>query len=105
MKIGEDSESTLMDLIVTDSLNDVNLTLKAKDLQLTIKKVFEKRLSTREKEVISMSFGLFGERQKTLEEIGIKFDLTRERVRQIKEKALRKLKQSSAKEEMREYSY
>jgi RNA polymerase primary sigma factor len=50
-------------------------------------------LSEREKEIIQMFFGI-GMQEMTLEEIGDKFGLTRERVRQIKEKAIRRLKQN-----------
>ena len=49
-------------------------------------------LEDREAEVVRLYFGLGGVNEMTLEEIGVKFGLTRERVRQIKEKALRKLR-------------
>lgn len=52
-------------------------------------------LTSREADVIKYYFGLNGEHAMTLEEIGEKFELTRERVRQIKEKAIRRLKQTS----------
>jgi RNA polymerase primary sigma factor len=52
-------------------------------------------LSTREAEVLGLYFGLNRKRSMTLEEIGDKFDLTRERVRQIKEKATRRLRHTS----------
>ena len=51
-------------------------------------------LTERESEIIKMFFGI-GYQEMTLEEIGGKFGLTRERVRQIKEKAIRRLKQNS----------
>lgn len=103
MKLNDDSESTLADLLMVDSLGDVNKTLKTQDLQKTLDKVFNKKFSLREKDVITMFYGLKGQRQHGLEEIGEKFDLTRERVRQIKEKAIRKLKHVSASAELREY--
>ena len=103
MKVGEESESTLADLIISEGLEDINSSLKNQDLQLVINKVFSKRLSVRERDVITMSFGLFGESQRTLEEIGIRFDLTRERVRQIREKALKKLKMTNSSKELKEY--
>ncbi|HTH57744.1 MAG TPA: RNA polymerase sigma factor RpoD/SigA [Cyclobacteriaceae bacterium] len=53
------------------------------------------RLTLREADVVSSYFGLNGSKPLTLEEIGDKFELTRERVRQIKEKAIRKLRNSS----------
>ena len=54
-----------------------------------------KTLTPREADVIRLYFGLNGEHPMTLEEIGERFDLTRERVRQIKEKAIRRLKHTS----------
>jgi len=52
-------------------------------------------LTVREADVVRLFFGLSGTNPMTLEEIGEKFDLTRERVRQIKEKAVRRLKHTS----------
>ena len=53
--------------------------------------------------VISLYFGLNGEHSMTLEEIGEKFDLTRERVRQIKEKAIRRMKHASRSKILKTY--
>jgi len=60
-------------------------------------------LSERERDVIHLYFGLKGHEACTLEEIGKRFDLTRERVRQIKEKGLRKLKQASRRDNLKMY--
>lgn len=60
-------------------------------------------LSAREAEVIRLYFGLVHERSMTLEEIGDKFNLTRERVRQIKEKSIRKLRHASRSKNLRTY--
>lgn len=60
-------------------------------------------LTTREADVIRLYFGLSGENPLTLEEIGGVFDLTRERVRQIKEKALRRMKHTSRSKILRSY--
>ncbi|NEN23360.1 RNA polymerase sigma factor RpoD/SigA [Cryomorpha ignava] len=60
-------------------------------------------LTTREADVIRLYFGLSGEHPLTLEEIGGTFDLTRERVRQIKEKALRRMKHASRSKILRSY--
>ena len=103
MKLGEDSESTLIDLIISEGIDDVNSTLHGQDLQYVLKKVLNKKVSPRERDVLIMSFGLFGETQKTLEEIGVKFELTRERVRQIREKAFKKLKHGNTYKEVKEY--
>lgn len=64
----------------------------------SLRREIERSLSTltpREADVLRLFFGLNGETALTLEEIGEKFELTRERVRQIKEKAIRRLKQGS----------
>lgn len=60
-------------------------------------------LPARESEVISYFFGLNGTRSMTLEEIGLKFSLTRERVRQIKEKAIRRLRHTSRSKALKPY--
>ena len=59
-------------------------------------------LTERERDLIRYFFGI-GCSEMTLEEIGEKFDLTRERVRQIKEKAIRKLRQSSRSQLLKSY--
>ena len=60
-------------------------------------------LDKREKEIIKLYFGLGTEKSLTLEEIGDKYELTRERVRQVKEKAIRKLKHVSKSKNLRSY--
>lgn len=60
-------------------------------------------LTPRESDVIQLYFGLSGSEPLTLEEIGEKFDLTRERVRQIKEKAIRRLRQTSRSKSLKTY--
>jgi RNA polymerase primary sigma factor len=72
----------------------------------SLRKEIDRALSTltaREADVIKYYFGLSGEHAMTLEEIGEKFDLTRERVRQIKEKAIRRLKQTSRSKILKTY--
>ena len=59
-------------------------------------------LTDREKDIIQMFFGI-GMQEMTLEEIGDRFGLTRERVRQIKEKAIRRLKQSQRSKLLKPY--
>ena len=60
-------------------------------------------LTQREADVITLYFGLNGEHSMTLEEIGEKFNLTRERVRQIKEKAIRRLRHTSRSKALKPY--
>ena len=63
-------------------------------LNKEIDRALDSMLAEREREIIKMFFGI-GTQEMTLEEIGDKFGLTRERVRQIKEKAIRKLRNNS----------
>ncbi len=75
-------------------------------LDMSLKLEIEKALDTltpREAEVISLYFGLNHEKALTLEEIGARFSLTRERVRQIKEKAIRRLRHASRSRSLRAY--
>jgi RNA polymerase primary sigma factor len=60
-------------------------------------------LTQREAEVVRLYFGIGVEHSLTLEEIGEKFDLTRERVRQIKEKAIRRLRHTSRSKMLKAY--
>ncbi len=59
-------------------------------------------LNVREREIVSMSFGI-GCREMTLDEIGELFNLTRERVRQIREKAIRKLSRPAVCDRLRQH--
>jgi len=72
----------------------------------SLRKEIDRAISTltqREADVVRLYFGLNGGHPMTLEEIGEKFDLTRERVRQIKEKAIRRLKQTSRSKNLKYY--
>ncbi|MGD9487316.1 MAG: RNA polymerase sigma factor RpoD/SigA [Calditrichaceae bacterium] len=60
-------------------------------------------LTSREAKILRLYFGLDGKKARTLEEVGIEFKLTRERIRQIKEKALMKLRQNSRSKVLRQY--
>lgn len=88
---GEDN--SLLDVLVNDDSPMADATLVNESLSREIDRALD-TLTTREKEIIRMFFGI-GQSEKTLEEIGDRFNLTRERVRQIKEKAIRRLRASS----------
>jgi len=103
MPVVTDGSLTLVDTINGEIMMDVNHTIKQDDLQNTLKRVFQKKLTTKEQEIISAYFGLFGTTQKTLDELAFEHELTRERVRQIKEKAIKKLKMHSGAKELKEY--
>jgi len=89
---GEDSR--LMDVLQDEDQELPDNGLMEVSLQEEITKTLD-TLSEREKEVVRLYFGIGEETSHTLEEIGQRFNLTRERARQIKEKALRRLKHSS----------
>jgi RNA polymerase primary sigma factor len=61
-------------------------------------------LTERENEVLKMRFGIGGESEHTLEEVGRHLNLTRERIRQIETRALKKLQQSTASEKLRSFA-
>jgi RNA polymerase primary sigma factor len=62
-----------------------------------------KSLTPREERVLAMRFGLDDGRARTLEEVGREFNVTRERIRQIEAKALRKLRHPSRSKRLRDY--
>ena len=62
-----------------------------------------KGLTRREAKILTLYFGLDGKKAQTLEQVGMEFKLTRERIRQIKETALNKIRQSSKSRELRQY--
>jgi RNA polymerase primary sigma factor len=90
MPIGEDSE--LRDFLVDEGESDPAETFTRQALTWEVEKVLG-TLTPREKEIVKLRFGIGGGGEHTLEAIGERFAVTRERVRQIEDKALRKLRQ------------
>jgi RNA polymerase primary sigma factor len=84
-------ENSLLDVLKDTNENVPDLKLMADSLKTEIQHALS-MLTAREAEVISCYFGLNGDAPLTLEELGMKLNLTRERIRQIKEKATRRLK-------------
>jgi RNA polymerase primary sigma factor len=97
---GEDSK--LLDLLQDEDQELPDDGVMEISLQEEINQTLD-TLTNREKEVIKLYFGIGEETAHTLEEIGQRFNLTRERARQIKEKALRRLKHSSRSQRLRVY--
>jgi RNA polymerase primary sigma factor len=95
-------ENRLLDVIQNDQQPNPDFTLMNESLKAEIERALS-TLSEREAEVISLYFGLNKEHSMTLEEIGEKFNLTRERVRQIKEKAIRRLRHASRSKNLKSY--
>jgi RNA polymerase primary sigma factor len=95
-------ENSLLDVLE----NDGEVTPDSELMNDSLRKEVQRALSTltqREADVITLYFGLNGEHSMTLEEIGEKFNLTRERVRQIKEKAIRRLRHTSRSKALKPY--
>jgi RNA polymerase primary sigma factor len=99
---GDESSSTMYDVYSTADNPSPEDNLMNKSLLLEIERSLH-TLTMREGDVIRLYFGLNGSHPLTLEEIGERFDLTRERVRQIKEKALRRLKHTSRSKMLKSY--
>jgi RNA polymerase primary sigma factor len=98
----QDEDNTMYDVL----RNDDGPTPETELLYESLRKEIDRAISTltpREADVIKLYFGLNGSHPMTLEEIGEKFDLTRERVRQIKEKAIRRLKHTSRSKILKTY--
>ena len=98
----QDEDNTMYDVLKGEE----NTTPDNGLLYESLRKEIERAVSTltqREADVIRLYFGLNGSHPLTLEEIGEKFDLTRERVRQIKEKAIRRLKHTSRSKILKTY--
>ena len=101
LREGEDS-GTMMDLMHNEETPSPLDSLMTDSLRREIEHSLDS-LAGREADVIRLYFGLNGNQPHTLEEIGQKIDLTRERVRQIKEKAIRRLKHTSRSSVLRAY--
>ena len=86
----EGEDNCMLDVLTNDDSPMADSSLNQESLSKEVDRALN-QLHDREREILKMFFGI-GCQEMTLEEIGDKFDLTRERVRQIKEKAIRKLK-------------
>ena len=102
LKDGDDSSSTMYDVLQTNDTPSPDTDLLHESLRREIERSL-RTLTAREGDVVRLYFGLHGEHPLTLEEIGERFDLTRERVRQIKEKAIRRLKHTSRSKILKSY--
>lgn len=96
---GEDN--SLLDVLVNSDSPNADRGLLNESLATEVDRALE-TLADRERDIIKYFFGI-GASEMTLEEIGEKFDLTRERVRQIKEKAIRRLRHSSRSKLLKSY--
>ena len=90
----QDEEGTLYDVLLSKESPSPDKGLVTESLRKEIERALS-TLTYREANIIRLYFGLNGKHQHTLEEIGEEFNLTRERVRQIKEKAIKRLKNAT----------
>lgn len=95
-------DNSLIDVLEDDLQPSPDESLLSDSLKKEISSALDS-LTAREAEVITLYFGLNHEKPLTLEEIGARFNLTRERVRQIKEKAIRRLRHASRSKALRAY--
>lgn len=99
--VGEDGDSELQDFYADDSPSveeTVEANILREDLEVALSS-----MKLRERQVLEFRFGLNGGHPKTLEEVGTIFNLTRERIRQIEGKALRKLRHPSRSKKLKDY--
>jgi RNA polymerase primary sigma factor len=99
---GDENASNMYDVMQSDDMPSPEYTLITESLRKEIERALC-TLTSREADVVRLYFGLSGTHALTLEEIGEKFELTRERVRQIKEKAIRRLKHTSRSKLLKTY--
>lgn len=95
-------ENSLLDVLENETEEAPDQVLLFESLRKEVQRALS-TLTQREADVVTYYFGLMGEQAMTLEEIGEKFNLTRERVRQIKEKAIRRLRHTSRSKALKPY--
>ena len=92
--LAQDEESNMYDVLLNEDATSPDEKLLTDSLRKEIERALNK-LTRREADIIRLYFGLTGKHVHTLEEIGEKFNLTRERIRQIKERAIKRLKHTT----------
>lgn len=102
MQIDEDGETSLGDMIADSSINSPSNSADGTFIREDIEKSLHV-LNERERDVIIKRFGLDGEKPMTLEDIGKIYGITRERIRQIESRAMRKLKAPKIRKDLEDY--
>lgn len=93
--IGDEEDSKLVDLIEDPSTSSPVNVLEMNELKEIINNALSSVLNTREESIVRLRFGIDEEKEHTLEEVGHQFQVTRERIRQIEVKAIKKLKRAA----------
>ncbi len=104
LPVGEEEETTLGELVRQEEEVSVEDIVTLNLLREQLSDVLG-TLTEREQKVLSMRFGLEDGRERTLEEVGAAFNVTRERIRQIEAKALRKLRHPSRSRKLKDFLY
>ncbi len=102
MPVGEDEDVTLLDLMSKKGTDDVEKEVVEEELHKQLESLM-KVLDDREKEIIKHRFGLEGEEPKTLNEVGEMLGISRERVRQLENRALKKLRAAAMKKHLKDF--
>ena len=100
--LATDEDNTMYDFMRSEETTTPEAELMYESLRMEINRAIS-TLTPKESDILKMFFGLDGNPPMTLDEIGEQFDLTRERVRQIKEKAIRRLKHTSRSHILKSY--
>ncbi|MCL5257533.1 MAG: sigma-70 family RNA polymerase sigma factor [Chloroflexi bacterium] len=101
--VGEDQETQLLDWIQDETSELPDESAYRQSLKADVERAMEEALTDRERRVLVMRFGLKDGRQLPLEQVGREMGLTRERVRQIEAKALRKLRRREVAQPLEDY--
>ena len=100
--IGEEEDSHLGDFIPDEDASEPSEVASFSLLREQLEEVLD-TLTPREKKVLELRFGMADGHSRTLEEVGKEFNVTRERIRQIEAKALRKLRHPSRSKKLRDF--
>lgn len=100
--IDDDEERSLVNVLENPDAAEADSRLILESLKNELGRILSK-LSKREETIITMYFGLDGSKYKSLEEIGFQLELSKERVRQIKDKAIRKMRMASRRTSLKTY--
>jgi RNA polymerase primary sigma factor len=104
LPVGERDDTYLGDMVGNPDAVDAESLLYSEELRIELARAMNRSLTKREQKILEMRFGLNGDERKTLEEIGLVFGLTRERIRQLEVKSLKKLNRSNIlNEHIKEY--
>ena len=100
--IGEEENTEILEIIKDDMQPSIEDIVMFKSLQETLRQVLN-TLKPRERDILKLRFGIDDGRTRTLEEVGEVYGLTRERIRQIEKKAIKKMRHPSRSKKLREY--